>query len=315
MVEHDVDASRSGDMTDAACAPDCPICGGAGRVWTRRFGRELRRCRSCGFAWVPEGLMLAPSGRSIYEDDTPIFMTDQQVDYYRDESTLDAAQDKLEWVRAHTRGAKTLLDVGANFGYFVKEASAWFDAVGIEPSPRVVEWARTHLGAPLEVGSIYDRRPDFRGRFDVITMFDVIEHLPDPRAALERCREYLTPDGRLFITTPDSGSPMARALGSQWYYVDLVEHISLFNATSLRRLLADAGFAVVATRTIGRRYRFSYIERRLRQLSAETLLLRAAHAVSLPLRLWPNARVRLNLGDVTGVLARLRSSSFGEASP
>ena len=261
----------------------------------------MRRCASCRFAWVREGLARTASGRSIYDDDAPIFAT--ETDYYHDESTIDAARDKLQWVRRSVPDGAALLDVGANFGYFVKEAATCFDAIGIEPSARAVEWAQAHLNAPLLAGSIDAPPADFRARFDVLTMFDVIEHVPDPRAALERCRECLKDGGRLFLSTPDAGSVMARLLGRQWYYVDLIQHISLFSEANLRRLLAETGFAVVDTRRFGRRYRFSYIERRLRQLSADTPVLRAAHLASLPLRLWPDARVAINLHDVIGIAA------------
>jgi hypothetical protein len=92
-------------------------------------------------------------------------------------------------------------------------------------------------------------------------------------------------------------------LGAHWYYVDLLEHISLFTTANLTRLLNECGFRVIDRRTIGRRYRLSYIERRLRGLSRDSLVLRAAHLASLPLRLTGQARIRLNLGDVAGIVA------------
>lgn len=287
-------------------APPCPLCGSASRIWIRRFDRELAKCAKCAFAWVPAGVMRTPGGRSIYEDDSAFFMTEEQSDYYRDNSTLDAARDKMRWVASLSRRGGRLLDVGANFGFFAREAAAAFDVTGMEPSPQVVAWGRAHLQAPVEVGSIEEDRPDYHGRFDVITMFDVIEHLPNPRATLERCAAYLAPGGRLFITTPDSGSLMARLFGSAWYYVDLVEHISLFNAANLVGLLEATGFRLVHRRTIGRRYKLSYIEYRLGQIAADSLLLRIAHVASLPLRLLPGVRVPLNLGDVVGLVVERR---------
>jgi 2-polyprenyl-3-methyl-5-hydroxy-6-metoxy-1,4-benzoquinol methylase len=247
--------------------------------------------------------MRTDGGTSIYEDEASLFMTADQADYYRDNSTEEAAQRKLAWVQQNAPRGARLLDVGASFGYFVKAASTWFDAVGIEPSPPVVRWAAANLRVPVERGSIEEDRPEFHGRFDVITMFDVIEHLGDPRAALRRCREYSSPQGRLFITTPDTGSFMARLLRSHWYYNDLVEHVSLFDAANLTRLLADTGFVVRSRRTIGRSYRLSYIERRLGQLAHDAVVLRALHLASRPLRLLPAASVTLNLGDVMGLEA------------
>jgi hypothetical protein len=115
----------------------------------------------------------------------------------------------------------------------------------------------------------------------------------------------LTDGGYLFITTPDASAPIARLLGSHWYYIDLLEHISLFTTANLIRLLRDCGFRVLERRTFGRRYRLSYIERRLQGLARDSLLLRAAHVAALPLRLAREARVTLNLGDVTGIVATL----------
>jgi hypothetical protein len=100
---------------------------------------------------------------------------------------------------------------------------------------------------------------------------------------------------------------VARLLGSHWYYVDLLEHISLFTTANLARLLQECGFRVIERRTIGRRYRVSYIERRLRGLSRDSRLLRAAHVATLPLRLAREARITLNLGDVAGIVAVLES--------
>jgi SAM-dependent methyltransferase len=281
----------------------CLICGAPGSVWTQSRGRQLLRCGTCQFAWVPQGVGRTTTGQSIYESDEPIFFTDIQSDYYRDDATVDAAAAKLEWVSRFVPPGNTLLDVGANLGHFLQQAQQQYDAVGIEPSAAVVAWGREHLKVRLEQGSIETENPAYIGRFGAVTMFDVIEHLPDPRAALRRIRRYLADGGRLFITTPDAGAPVARLLGSHWYYVDLLEHISLFTSENLTRLLSECGFRMIARRTIGRRYRLSYIERRLGQLSRDSLFLRAVHLAALPLRKAGDARIALNLGDVAGVVA------------
>ncbi len=283
----------------------CLVCGGIGSLWTESRGRQLLRCVACRFAWVPQGVGRTNTGESIYESDEPIFFTDIQSDYYRDDATVDAARAKLEWVTRFVPPGRSLLDVGANLGHFLQQAQQQYTAIGIEPSATVVAWGREHLNVCLEQGSIETDNPAYIGRFGAVTMFDVIEHLPDPRAALQRSRRYLTDGGYLFITTPDSSAPVARLLGSHWYYIDLLEHISLFTTANLVRLLRDCGFRVLERRTFGRRYRLSYIERRLQGLARDSLLLRAAHVAALPLRLARETRVTLNLGDVTGIVATL----------
>jgi 2-polyprenyl-3-methyl-5-hydroxy-6-metoxy-1,4-benzoquinol methylase len=277
------------------------MCGGAPSRWLESGSRELMRCNDCRFAWVPQGVARTDTGESIYESDQPIFATER--DYYLDDTAVESARAKLRWVARLVPAGGALLDVGANYGHFLQLAQETFDAMGIEPSATVVAWGREHLGVRLEQGSIETENPEYVGRFDAITLFDVIEHLPDPRGALQRCRRYLKSGGHLFITTPDTGALVARLLGSHWYYIDIVEHISLFSAASLTRLIGASGFRVAERRTFGRTYRLSYIERRLRQVSRDSLFLRAAHVASLPLRLVGHARVPIAAGDVMGIAA------------
>lgn len=283
------------------------MCGAPGTPWLARQGRQLVRCAACGFTWVPEGLLRTPRGLSIYEDEE-LNLFEEQADYYRDVSAADAARAKLDWVSRFTPAGGRLLDVGANFGNFVRQAMDRFDAVGIEPSAATVAWAQQNLGASVETGSIFEERPEFVGRFDAVTMFDVIEHLDDPAAAVRQCRRYLAPGGRLFVSTPDMGSLVARLLGRDWYYVDLDQHISMFSSANLTRFLTTHGFRVVDRRTFGRRYRFSYIERRLRDLGRENGLMRLAHAAALPLRIAPEWHITINLHDVMGLMAEARAT-------
>jgi 2-polyprenyl-3-methyl-5-hydroxy-6-metoxy-1,4-benzoquinol methylase len=284
----------------------CLICRGDGTAWIVAGNRELRRCRRCRFAWIVQGVKLAPNGRSIYEDASPALFNDQQADYYLDESAVEAARAKRDWVAESVQPGARLLDIGANLGLFVREAAVRFRASGIEPSANVVAWARREVGANLEVGSIDDELDRFHGQMDVVTLFDVLEHLPDPDRALRQCHRLLRPGGHLFLTTPDAGSVMSRVLGRHWYYVDMDEHVALFTRANVRTVLERTGFEVLAARTIGRSYRFSYIRRRLQFLGSRTPLLRAAYGTTWPLRFWPSARVTLDLGDVMGLVARRR---------
>jgi SAM-dependent methyltransferase len=283
----------------------CDVCGAPGTPWLERRGRRLVRCSACGFTWVPEGLLHTSRELSIYEDDE-LNLYAQDLDYYRDASAIDAARTKLEWVARFIPAGGHVLDVGANVGIFVRQAMDRFHAIGIDPNTATVAWARRNLGAAVEVGSIFAEIPAYVGRFHAVTMFDVIEHLEDPAAAVRQCRRYLAPGGRLFVTTPDMGSGSARLLGRGWYYVDLDQHISMFSTANLTRLLGSQGLQVIDRRSFGRRYRFSYIERRLKDLSHQNGFLRLAHALALPLRLAPDRHVAINLGDVVGLVAEVR---------
>jgi 2-polyprenyl-3-methyl-5-hydroxy-6-metoxy-1,4-benzoquinol methylase len=291
-------------VTIADARQRCDVCGTAGHPWFARGSRQLLRCPSCRFSWVPEGILLTPAGVSIYEDDTGELF-ERQADYYYDETAVDAAADKVAWVSRFLQDGASLLDAGANIGLFVAEARRKFDAVGIEPSPVTVRRAADHAPGAVVVGSIYDEDLPFARKFEAITLFDVIEHLDAPRRALDRCRELLKPGGLLFLTTPDIGSPVARLLGPRWHYLDLDQHVSIFSRSTLSRMLVDAGFTIAARRTFGRRYRTSYIRRRLQELGQGNPMMRVAAVMASPLALAPNARIPINLGDVMGIAARV----------
>jgi hypothetical protein len=82
------------------------------------------------------------------------------------------------------------------------------------------------------------------------------------------------------------------------------EHVSLFSRATLTTVLERAGFTVVATRSVGRAYRFSYIRRRLEFLGRRAAALRVLHAAAWPLSLAPNVTMTIDLRDVMGLVAR-----------
>jgi SAM-dependent methyltransferase len=128
-----------------------------------------------------------------------------------------------------------LLDVGAGRGRFVAYArSRGWDARGIEPSPRS---SAPHVEAvALEDASF--------AQLGAVTLWHVLEHVEDPRAALERIRGWLRPGGALLVGVPDLDSLQARVGGPRWYHLDLPRHRTHFTARGLRILLADCGYAV-----------------------------------------------------------------------
>lgn len=209
-------------------------------------------------------------GTSIYESDDDLFSAGGNADYYFDDTNAAAARDKLAFVTTYAPAGGRLLDVGASFGHFLAEARSRFTATGIEVSPSAVAWARRTFDVDVKVGSIYelgDQLSD-RGAFDVVTCWDVVEHLEHPASALERLRRCLAPKGRLFLSTPDAGSLVARLMGSRWHYLDPVQHLNLFSRANLARLLDAAGFRLIGHTYFGRGYRVDYIVNRLRYLAA-----------------------------------------------
>ena len=188
----------------------------------------------------------------------------QDVEY---DNRRHAALIRLRWMTTYTGIPARLLDVGCGTGAFVCAArKAGWDTTGLDPSEWMIAYARSRCpGATFQVGSLENTQWT-AGAFEVIALWDVLEHVPSPLDALRRLRTWLAPDGLLCLSVPNAGSTMARLMGPRWGLL-LREHLWYFCPATLARVLSQAGFAVVETRpTIGR-YSLAGILRRLGQYS------------------------------------------------
>lgn len=140
-----------------------------------------------------------------------------------------------------------LLDVGCASGTFlagIREMGQWDALWGLELSRHAAAAARRR-GVDVVVARFEDQSlPE--SDFDVITLWDVMEHLPEPVTTLAMVRRSLKPDGLLFLSVPLLDSLDARLFGRYWIGLDLPRHLHVPSRRTLRRLLADTGFVVLA---------------------------------------------------------------------
>jgi hypothetical protein len=101
---------------------------------------------------------------------------------------------------------------------------------------------------------------DVSGRFDVITAFDVIEHVPDPHAFTRAVAERLEPGGVWLLSTPDVESLTARLFGRRWHFY-YPYHLSYFGPSTLGRLAEHHGLRIVSVSHRGRLRSVGYIAR------------------------------------------------------
>lgn len=137
---------------------------------------------------------------------------------------------------------KLLLDIGCGNGTFLHVAeSHGYIPHGMDASARAVEIAARQYGFPVRRGEVGSDA--WKGsRFNIITMFHVLEHLPDSRLSLAYARELLRPGGILIIQVPNADSVQARIFGHRWYGLDVPRHVINFTPQSLGLLLQEAGF-------------------------------------------------------------------------
>lgn len=151
-----------------------------------------------------------------------------------------------------------LLDVGCAYGYLVELAlQRGFDAYGMDASDYAVSQAAPLIQKRLRVGTLTTvSYPEHS--FDVITLFDVIEHFSDPIADLKRLRSYLKPDGCIVITTGDTNSFLAKILRKRWTFYIPPQHLFFFHKKTLVTVLHRAGFTPVHAFRIGKWVSLSY---------------------------------------------------------
>ncbi|MCX6626477.1 MAG: class I SAM-dependent methyltransferase [Candidatus Solibacter sp.] len=127
-----------------------------------------------------------------------------------------------------------MLDVGCASGLFLKMASgAGWAVEGIEPSEKLYSTAATELAGIGQVHCGTLEESDLpQESFDAITIWDVLEHVPDPVGFLARCQSLLKQQGHLYLNVPNLDSKEARLLGKRWPLL-LAEHVNYFNRNSL----------------------------------------------------------------------------------
>ena len=194
-----------------------------------------------------------------------------------------------------------LLDVGAATGFFLDLARrrGW-KTCGVEPS-QYASLVASQKNLTVHCGVLEELNlPD--ASFDVITMWDVIEHVNDPSESLKAACCLLRPDGTLALNTPDAGSLLARLLGLKWHLVVPPEHLVLFGQESIRKLLEASGLTVTALHRIGKRFSIQYVLQTLARWQGLSLWHKAADFS----RRWGvgNFGIPINLRDNMFILAR-----------
>ncbi len=137
-----------------------------------------------------------------------------------------------------------LLDAGCASGSFLLAArEAGWSVAGVEPSEALFAKAVGTLGDDAELHCrILEQAGLAPESFDAITLWDVLEHVPDPAGFMRLCRELLKPGGKLFVNVPDLDSFEAQTLGKRWPLL-LAEHLNYFNRESLRLCAEKAGLS------------------------------------------------------------------------
>jgi SAM-dependent methyltransferase len=233
----------------------CPLCGStAPAPLFTKDGFHMVRCGGCSLVYVGEDPATidfgALYGEAYYTGGSDAVF----ADYVGQEAARRAhARRKLALLRhlpPRIPRSGRLLDVGCAAGFFLSEARTHYDVQGVELSAWSSDYARDRLGLPVVTGTLHDARLPAE-HFDVVTLWDVIEHVPDPVPLLAEAARVLKPGGRLVLTTGDWGSAYAQARGADWHLMTPPWHLSMFSRATLAQAAQHAGLRVVAWRSEG----------------------------------------------------------------
>lgn len=235
----------------------CNHCGHtATRPYCPKNGRGLVQCQSCGLVYVGE----QPDPHELYAlYGETYFQNDESgevgySDYLADEVNIrKTVNRRFEHIERYTSRIGRMLDVGCALGFFMDEAAkrGW-QVEGLDVSQFATEYVQERFGYPTHNMSLVDADL-LTGAYDLVTMFDVIEHVPDPKGYIETVSDLLRPGGVFELATPDVGSLPARLTGRRWIGYKLSEeHVYYFSVKTISQMLHEAGFEVVHVRHIGK---------------------------------------------------------------
>ncbi len=252
------------------------------------YGRHyaIVQCKSCGLVYTNPRLDGSRILDSYIAVEDPLYLEEREGRVL----TFERHLRPLEKLRAPPG---RLLDVGAYTGVFVEIAAqhGW-EAWGIEPSHWAVEQAR---GRGLKmIESTLATSGLAEAAFDVVTMWDVIEHLADPIGEVAQAYRLLKPGGLLVVHTMDIDSSFARLMGPRWPWL-MEMHIYYFSHRTLQAMLEKVGFTVIRSEPQGRYLRLGYFATRIGGYSSSLGRLLGGLFRMLHLREMP---IPLNFGDL-----------------
>lgn len=225
----------------------CPVCFSS-QVWTltQIRGQVIRQCRRCKCRYL-NAFPTDEEIREFYNSDYFASRRDLDRGYASREATPATErtnQRRLSMLRRILPRGARVLEVGAGTGLFGRLVAQDFDYVGLDLSEQAARHARAQ-GVEVYCSDLA-RFVNTGGHFDAVTLFHVLEHLPDPHDALATLKELLKPGGYLVVITPDTESFLCAISGDRWVSYKFPEHLILYSRTALIELLEHSGFEIVS---------------------------------------------------------------------
>ena len=220
----------------------------------KRHG-QIVSCRRCGFVFV-----------NPREDQSKFLEAYRRLspkEYLLEKENRKLIfEENLNLIEKHVERRGKLLDIGCSVGLFLNVAmNRGWDVKGVEISAQNAAFAREHFNLDVISGNIKDLNFE-RASFDVITLWDVLEHLQDPGVVMTKVHSVLRNHGLCVLNTPNIGSNVAKRMGEKWLGIVRM-HLYYFNKETLTMFLLKHGFKIVYEGTYRRVFTVKYIVQKL----------------------------------------------------
>jgi len=228
----------------------CNLCKVSDEEFLFFSPERIVRCRRCGLIYCNPRLD-ARSLECVYSKD--YFVLDEQdsgidykayANYIGEEPVITRSMIKrIKKVERFAHAKGRMLDIGcaAGFSLIAARERGW-EAEGIECSEFCVQYARSR-GLTVHRGSLYDY-PGRNESMDAITMWDYLEHSPDPLGDLKACCSLLRRGGVILLSIPNVDSWSYRLLGKKWIGFKNIEHLYFFSRDTMEKLARQAGLVM-----------------------------------------------------------------------
>jgi len=229
----------------------CNICGNTrGTLIITKNNYDIVKCSNCGLVYVNHSFS-EQQLKNFYKEDYYSSKFDFLYKNYfaEKEIRINNFTKELSSLLKYTNRGK-LLEIGCAAGFFLEVAKKYFTVQGIELSEYSSGFAKNTMGLPVNTGDLFSA--NFRsGDFDVVVMWDVIEHLKDPKSTLIEINKILKTGGILALSTGNINANIPKNNLSEWKMLMPPWHLFYFSKETINKILKESGFEIIKLKTRG----------------------------------------------------------------
>lgn len=223
----------------------CKLCFSQHTKIIRKYNNYyLIRCNRCNVVFIyphPRKIKITQNNLSLYESEQS-----EEAYFDKKEELIKRAEKYVKTLKKYKKNGK-LFDIGCSYGFYSKVFKDHrYNVTGIDISEKAIKYAKKYFKLNLITGN-FEKYKSRNNYYDVITMFDIIEHFQNPQQIIRKVHQLLKDKGIVIIQTPNIDSLIEKLCRTKWFWLLVPQHLFLFNKPSLSRILTENGFKILNT--------------------------------------------------------------------